>query len=109
MRTSDWSSDVCSSDLLVTRQFGGDAITIGHSFGNELSLSTTDKTTVTQMEPAQVHTFCDSRRVTPNNRRTDPEKRIEDLVCENFGSHLLQGADDCTDKVLQIVENIKRG
>src|SRR3546814_15476655 len=86
MRMSDWSSDVCSSDLiaigfdvrglqrnnirveplqracaptieiaheidadtvdsrfldheLVTRQFGGDAITIGHSFGNQPSLS----------------------------------------------------------------------
>src|SRR3546814_9850345 len=103
MRMSDWSSDVCSSDLidigfdvrglqrnnirveplqracaptieiaheidddtvdsrfldheLVTRQFGGDAITIGHSFGNEPSLSTTDTTTVKQMEPAKAHT-----------------------------------------------------
>src|SRR3546814_20824624 len=129
MRMSDWSSDVCSSDLiaigfdvrghqrnnirveplqracaptieiaheidadtvdsrfldheLVTRQFGGDAITIGHSFGNEPSLSTTDKTTVKQMEPAKVHTSCVSRRGTTNKRRKIGRESCRERVCQ---------------------------
>src|SRR3546814_1477354 len=42
MRISDWSSDVCSSDLLENRQQAADQVSISNSIGSLRLLAMTD-------------------------------------------------------------------